>query len=144
MWQASIVIQIVQMLAIITVCIPYLKPFLDSLESGQMRADGTQMGTGDYASNKYRGHTGGSNTIGHKYPTPFSNNSTHNGVQVNHSTWTHHEARKPSDERSEASILAKSEVVDKSKRNGRYINPARSIQQTISWHVSVSKAKNNT
>lgn len=38
-WQAAISIQLVQCLAIVTVCIPNLKPFLDSLESGQIRVD---------------------------------------------------------------------------------------------------------
>ena len=39
MWQAVIATQIVQCLSIVTACVPYLKPFLDSLESGQLRAD---------------------------------------------------------------------------------------------------------
>ncbi|PQE25923.1 integral membrane protein [Rutstroemia sp. NJR-2017a BBW] len=38
-WPASISIQIVQCLSIVTACFPYLKPFLASLESGLMRAD---------------------------------------------------------------------------------------------------------
>jgi len=39
LWPASISTQVVQCLSITTACIPYLKPFLDSLESGLMRAD---------------------------------------------------------------------------------------------------------
>ncbi|KAA6413953.1 MAG: hypothetical protein FRX48_02315 [Lasallia pustulata] len=39
LWQASISTQVVQCLAIVTSCIPYLKPFMKSLESGLMRAD---------------------------------------------------------------------------------------------------------
>lgn len=38
-WQHSICTQSVQCLALVTACIPYLKPFLDSLESGFLRAD---------------------------------------------------------------------------------------------------------
>ncbi|KAJ3496005.1 hypothetical protein NLG97_g2980 [Lecanicillium saksenae] len=37
-WPPVIIKQVVQCLSIATACIPYLKPFLDSLESGQMRA----------------------------------------------------------------------------------------------------------
>ncbi|KAI1907712.1 hypothetical protein LOZ53_003376 [Ophidiomyces ophidiicola] len=38
-WRMSICTQIVQALAVVTACIPFLKPFLDSLESGLLRAD---------------------------------------------------------------------------------------------------------
>ncbi|KAJ6790134.1 hypothetical protein PWT90_05309 [Aphanocladium album] len=37
-WPPVIIRQVVQCLSIATACIPYLKPFLDNLESGQMRA----------------------------------------------------------------------------------------------------------
>lgn len=40
MWPAWICTQLVQALAIITACIPYLKPFMDSLESGGWRVNG--------------------------------------------------------------------------------------------------------
>ncbi|POR39145.1 Uncharacterized protein TPAR_00654 [Tolypocladium paradoxum] len=36
MWQPTIIMQVIQCLNIVTTCIPYLKPFLDSLESGRM------------------------------------------------------------------------------------------------------------
>lgn len=38
-WEASISIQLVQCLTILTVCIPNFKPFMDSIESGQIRID---------------------------------------------------------------------------------------------------------
>jgi hypothetical protein len=38
-WQASICASLVQCLSILTVCLPNLKPFLDNLESGQIRVD---------------------------------------------------------------------------------------------------------
>lgn len=38
-WENTIAMQLVQCLAIFTVCAPILKPFLDSLESGQIRID---------------------------------------------------------------------------------------------------------
>lgn len=52
MWEATIIIQLVQMLAIFTVCIPNLKPFLDSLESGQIRIDDLRR-QGKSSSNGY-------------------------------------------------------------------------------------------
>lgn len=39
LWQASICASLVQCLSILTVCLPNLKPFLDNLESGQIRVD---------------------------------------------------------------------------------------------------------
>lgn len=56
-WKAAIASEIVQCLAIVTVCIPYLKPFLESLESGQMRIDGTRhahTNASSYNENGYR------------------------------------------------------------------------------------------
>ncbi|KAJ4139755.1 hypothetical protein NW768_001099 [Fusarium equiseti] len=38
-WPAAVSIQLVQCLTILTVCLPNFKPFLDSLESGQIRVD---------------------------------------------------------------------------------------------------------
>jgi hypothetical protein len=50
--------QLVQALAIITACVPYLKPFMDSLESGGFRADDQKRkahlyGSHPYGSGKY-------------------------------------------------------------------------------------------
>ncbi|KAH8684043.1 hypothetical protein BGZ61DRAFT_507586 [Ilyonectria robusta] len=52
LWEASITIQLVQCLAIFTVCVPNLKPFLDSLESGQIRIDDLRR-QGKSSSNGY-------------------------------------------------------------------------------------------
>ena len=38
-WPATLCTLIVESLSVITACIPYLKPFLDSLESGMMNSD---------------------------------------------------------------------------------------------------------
>ncbi|KAL7755713.1 hypothetical protein ACKLNR_014240 [Fusarium oxysporum f. sp. zingiberi] len=51
-WPASITIQLVQCLAILTVCLPNFKPFLDSLESGQIRVDDLRR-QGKTSSNGY-------------------------------------------------------------------------------------------
>ncbi|RTE85051.1 hypothetical protein BHE90_000466 [Fusarium euwallaceae] len=51
-WQAAIAIQLVQCLAILTVCVPNFKPFLDSLESGQIRIDDLRR-QGKSSSNGY-------------------------------------------------------------------------------------------
>ncbi|WKT54019.1 hypothetical protein QSH57_004603 [Fusarium oxysporum f. sp. vasinfectum] len=51
-WPASITIQLVQCLTILTVCLPNFKPFLDSLESGQIRVDDLRR-QGKTSSNGY-------------------------------------------------------------------------------------------
>lgn len=38
MWQPTIIIQVIQCMSVMATCIPYLKPFMDSLQSGQMNA----------------------------------------------------------------------------------------------------------
>ncbi|PGH20067.1 hypothetical protein AJ80_03717 [Polytolypa hystricis UAMH7299] len=51
-WPKTLATQIVQNLSIVTACIPYLKPFLESLESGVMRNDDQrrrQQLTGEYS-----------------------------------------------------------------------------------------------
>jgi hypothetical protein len=70
-WPASITIQLVQSLAILTVCLPNFKPFLDSLESGQIRVDDLRR-QGKSSSNGYPtnkpGYAGGyksNNKTGH-------------------------------------------------------------------------------
>ncbi|KAL8685423.1 MAG: hypothetical protein Q9218_007773 [Villophora microphyllina] len=39
LWSSVVCVQFVQSLSIITACVPYLKPFFDSLESGMIRSD---------------------------------------------------------------------------------------------------------
>ncbi|KAJ4254521.1 hypothetical protein NW762_010120 [Fusarium torreyae] len=51
-WPASVTIQLVQCLAILTVCLPNFKPFLDALESGQIRVDDLRR-QGKSSSNGY-------------------------------------------------------------------------------------------
>lgn len=38
-WSTAVCTQVVQSLSIITACVPYLKPFFESLESGMIRSD---------------------------------------------------------------------------------------------------------
>jgi hypothetical protein len=43
MWAPTVIVQIIQCMSILVTCIPFLKPLMDSLESGQMNAgDGLQ------------------------------------------------------------------------------------------------------
>ncbi|KAF4983787.1 hypothetical protein FZEAL_871 [Fusarium zealandicum] len=51
-WEAAVAIQLVQCLAILTVCVPNFKPFLDSVQSGQIRIDDLRR-QGKSSSNGY-------------------------------------------------------------------------------------------
>ncbi|KAF4964045.1 hypothetical protein FSARC_7994 [Fusarium sarcochroum] len=57
MWKSTVIVQIIQCMSIMATCIPYLKPFLDSLESGQMIA-GDLRGASSKGSNS-RSRSGG-------------------------------------------------------------------------------------
>lgn len=63
MWQLAIAMQVQQCLNILTICIPNLKPFLDSLESGQLRGDDMRRqgksSSGGNGSYQYRYRGGG-------------------------------------------------------------------------------------
>ncbi|KAJ6784664.1 hypothetical protein PWT90_03227 [Aphanocladium album] len=39
MWELTVIVEVVTCISILAICIPNLKPFLDSLESGQIRVD---------------------------------------------------------------------------------------------------------
>lgn len=83
-WPTWICTQLVQALAIITTCIPYLKPFMDSLESGGYRADDQRRrGTGVYGSYN---NTNSSNRTGTKSAGSkgfFSSKSSNNNSNIN-------------------------------------------------------------
>ena len=55
-WHNILSSQIVQNLSIITACVPYLKPLLESLESGMIRSDDLRRRgkDGEYLSGSYR------------------------------------------------------------------------------------------
>ncbi|KAJ4262909.1 hypothetical protein NW762_006522 [Fusarium torreyae] len=57
MWKPTVIVQIIQCMSVMATCIPYLKPFLDSLESGQMIA-GDLRGASSKGSNS-RSRSGG-------------------------------------------------------------------------------------
>ncbi|KAH7189923.1 hypothetical protein DER44DRAFT_844905 [Fusarium oxysporum] len=38
MWAPTVIVQVIQCMSIMVTCVPFLKPFMDSLESGQMNA----------------------------------------------------------------------------------------------------------
>ena len=55
LWQVVLWTEIVQAVSLITACIPYLKPFLEALETGMIRADGgatRRKGLSEYGSSQ--------------------------------------------------------------------------------------------
>lgn len=88
LWPLWVCTQLVQALAIITTCIPYLKPFMDSLESGGYRADDQRRrgtnGYGSYnntnSSNRPTGKSGGSKG---QFSSRVSNNNGSNNISGN-------------------------------------------------------------
>ena len=59
-WSTAVCTQVVQSVSLITACIPYLKPFFESLESGMIRSDLRRRGIKvpyGYGSGKSAGST---------------------------------------------------------------------------------------
>ncbi|KAM5529472.1 hypothetical protein BFJ70_g17351 [Fusarium oxysporum] len=60
MWAPTVIVQVIQCMSIMVTCVPFLKPFMDSLESGQMNAgDGLQTRTKGSDSRSRTGETAG-------------------------------------------------------------------------------------
>lgn len=76
-WPPVIIRQVVQCLSIATACIPYLKPFLDNLESGQMRAGDALLyiksGSGNSGNKSSRKKTGANSHTGQHSALKSSN-----------------------------------------------------------------------
>lgn len=68
MWQYTVIMQVTQTLSIVTICVPAFKPFLESLESGQMSADDLRRqgkkGANGYSSDVVDYLSGRSNNTG--------------------------------------------------------------------------------
>jgi hypothetical protein len=66
MWAPAVIVQIMQCMSIVVTCVPFLKPLMDSLESGQMNAgDGLQTrGKGSFS----KAQTG--DTVGQRHFAP--------------------------------------------------------------------------
>ncbi|KAG9250108.1 uncharacterized protein F5Z01DRAFT_695663 [Emericellopsis atlantica] len=54
MWPPTVIVQVIQCMMLLVTCIPFLKPFMDSLESGQMAA-GDLRGTRSKGTNSRSG-----------------------------------------------------------------------------------------
>jgi hypothetical protein len=104
LWPMWICTQLVQALAIITACVPYLKPFMDSLESGGFRADDQKRKAHLYGSNPYgSGKYGTGGKVISKYtvkpspPSPISNppdrSLTHDQILQNGGSSNEHKTR---------------------------------------------------
>ncbi|SPJ87936.1 related to integral membrane protein [Fusarium torulosum] len=64
MWAPTVIVQIIQCMIILVTCVPFLKPLMDSLESGQMNAgDGLQTRVKGSESKSRTGDTAGQRDI---------------------------------------------------------------------------------
>ncbi|KAK5988394.1 hypothetical protein PT974_12548 [Cladobotryum mycophilum] len=126
MWRPTVAIQLVQCLSIVTVCVPYFKPFFESLESGQLRVDDLRRQGKTSAS----GYPSGQGSAKKSDPRPASKpldsahsqrSSVHELVAVPkpaHTTSAGHGTKSSWDGRSHSSEMGL-------------------IQQTKTWDVSV-------
>lgn len=133
MWQAVVVAEIVQCLSIVTACVPYLKPFLDSLESGQLRADDLRRrgktgvsGYGGSGSNPSSGNNAASKS------TPVDATASANSQQSN----LHELVELPKPKRNSATVTSVNEGT--TNWDGQsHSSQTVLIQQTRTWGVDV-------
>ncbi|KAL8959111.1 MAG: hypothetical protein Q9193_003968 [Seirophora villosa] len=76
-WPVVLSAQVVQSLSIITACIPCLKPFLESLESGMMRVDLRARSNGHYGYGSHNLTNLSSKSNGKKEKSALSSNLSH-------------------------------------------------------------------
>ena len=121
MWQPAVAILVVQALSILTLCIPFIRPFLESLESGLLRADGVME--------TMKG--GGTTRAG--YGRESSNRNASNGSASRHDT--RHELADFSEPK--VSLTTASVNAGTSWDGQSHHSQAGLIRQTKTWDVMV-------
>lgn len=138
-WDSTVAIELVQCLALVTVCIPNLKPFLDSLESGQIRID--DMRRQGKSSNGYPAYRAG--YAGYKGAQHSGHSRSRNPQSRNIDTLTSqrsdiHEMTDIPKSRGAKGVAV---TTDEPAWDGRSHTSQSSqtilIQQTKTWHVDV-------
>ncbi|KAH7124729.1 hypothetical protein EDB81DRAFT_664332 [Dactylonectria macrodidyma] len=84
MWTPTVIIQVIQCLSVMTTCIPYLKPFMDSFDTGQMKASELPGTRGSNTRSRSGGHTTdqasrlrGNAAVGLSSVTTIATNASH-------------------------------------------------------------------
>ncbi|OAQ64781.1 hypothetical protein VFPPC_06008 [Pochonia chlamydosporia 170] len=148
MWEWSIIMAVVQCLSILTICIPNLKPFLDSLQSGQIRIDDLRR-QGKSSSNGYGSYQRSGNKSGQ------NSGSNKGGVRSNTGldTTTSQKSKLfelveiPKHRRGQAG--SNGGVLSSQDGNTAWDGQSHTsqtilIQQTKTWHVDVETTKSNS
>ncbi|KFA69709.1 hypothetical protein S40285_08106 [Stachybotrys chlorohalonatus IBT 40285] len=125
LWEVTIAAQLVQCLAIFTVCAPNLKPFLDSLESGQIRVDDMRR-QGKSSSNGYP-----------SYPSKNSRNKSGQNSAIVSKPRTRKSTDMFATDGSQRSEIH--ELVDLSKHKAQASNTV-GVEQKRSWDESSRKS----
>lgn len=147
-WDSTVAIELVQCLALVTVCIPNLKPFLDSLESGQIRIDDMRR-QGKSSSNGYPAYRAG--YAGYKGAQHSGHGRSRNPQSRNIDTLSSqrsdvHEMTDIPKSRGGAAARGVAITTDENQPawDGRSHTSQSSqtilIQQTKTWHVDVENS----
>ncbi|KHO00279.1 uncharacterized protein MAM_02202 [Metarhizium album ARSEF 1941] len=141
LWEWSVIMSVVQCLSILTICIPNLKPFLDSLHSGQMRVDDLRRrgksGSSYQRSGDKSKQTSGSNASGGR-----SNGGQDTAVLQNSRLFELVEIpkqRKAKDDPHKGGL--KSQDGTAAWDGESHTSQTILIQQTKTWHVDVETAR---
>lgn len=134
MWQAVVATQTVLCLSIVTACIPYLKPFLDSLESGQMRADDLRR-RGKTGVSGYEGS--GSNRSAGTGGTPKPNPVDVTASIGSQQSKLHELVALPKTKRSSVTVTGGTKEPGTNWDGQSHSSQTVLIQQTRTWDVDV-------
>lgn len=134
MWQAVVAMQIVQCLSIVTACVPYLKPFMVSLESGQMRADDLRR-RGKTGVSGYGGS--GSNRSGGNNGTPVQNPVDAMASAGSYQSKLHELVELPKAKRSSVTVTSSMKEPSTNWDGQSHTSQTVLIQQTRTWDVDV-------
>ncbi|KAJ2971431.1 hypothetical protein NQ176_g7687 [Zarea fungicola] len=151
MWQLTVIMAVISCASILAICIPNLKPFLDSLESGQIRIDDLRRqgksSSGGYPSynrnasnqdssqgrgSRARAAGGGSHLTSSRQDPLASKASQRSKV------FEMVDMHRPKKERSEGQASSDGDTAwDRESHHSQTIL----IQQTKTWHVDVEEVK---
>lgn len=145
MWLPTVIMQAVQCLSITATCVPYLKPFLDSLESGQMRAGEaffTSMRTKSASGNsKNKSDQASKSRYGKISKTITSSAGTVSGASDTHKEFELADIANPK------GTMATTTVTAHDKRHGSWDGQSHSSQTVLvqqTWRVDVEKKPDTT
>lgn len=148
MWELTVIMAVVQVTSILAICIPNLKPFLDSLESGQIRVDDLRRqgksSSGGYNSYRNGYKNSGQNSAGHSNSRVLNSNRDRDPLasKASQRSKMFEMVDIPKSRKDQSSANSTQKDLHQSDANVAWDGQSHTsqtilIQQTKTWHVDV-------